>query len=93
MGLPPQCARATADCKPRRPRGCDRNGCSRLGAEWPPAWGDDLAAAYLNRGMTQEVGQDPEAALADWGLSRDLRATLLAALGDDSEQVEELLDW
>jgi hypothetical protein len=49
------------------------------------AWGNDLAAAYMNREMIQEVGQDPEAALADWGLGRDLRATLLAAQGDDAE--------
>jgi hypothetical protein len=54
-----------------------RQACEALEIDWPPAWGNDLAGTYMNRGMTQEAGQDPEAALADWALGRDLFAATL----------------
>ena len=50
---------------------------ARLGEDWPTAWGNDLAAAYMNRGMTHESAQEPETALADWETGLDLFAETL----------------
>ncbi|MDG4597045.1 MAG: hypothetical protein P9F75_15390, partial [Candidatus Contendobacter sp.] len=53
----------------------------QLGAEWPPAWANDLAGAYLNRGTARYAGQDLGGALADYGQAIELREALRRQLG------------
>ena len=53
----------------------------QLGAEWPPAWANDLAAAYLNRGNARRAGQDLSGALADYGQAIELMDALRQRLG------------
>jgi tetratricopeptide (TPR) repeat protein len=53
----------------------------RLGAEWPPAWANDLAKVYLNRGITRSDGNDLSGALTDYGQAIGLMEGLRQRLG------------
>ena len=55
-----------------------------LGERCPPAWRNDLAAAYMNRGNARQhaPGHGALAAIADYDAAIDIRLTLLEALGE-----------
>ena len=47
--------------------------------QWPPAWKNNLASAYVNRGVAQK-SENVEEAIADFGRAIDLRENLRAEL-------------
>ena len=52
----------------------------QLGAEWPPAWANDLAGVYIGRGITRDNGGDRTGALADFDRAVELRENLCTQL-------------
>jgi tetratricopeptide (TPR) repeat protein len=55
-----------------------------MGADWPPQWGNDLAKAYLNRGIAKRSvpGFGLGAAIDEFGEAIALMKALRTALGD-----------
>ena len=56
-----------------------------LGDDWPIPWRNDLASAFMNRGVARQVapGHGPAAAIADYDRAIELMLALRDALGDD----------
>ncbi len=54
---------------------------TRLGAEWPPTWGQSLAHAYTTRCVARYSGNDLTGALADYGTAIELMEELRIRLG------------
>jgi hypothetical protein len=56
-----------------------------LGDDWPVPWRNDLAAAFMNRGVAKQSapGHGPAAAIADYDRAIELMQVLRDALGDD----------
>ena len=51
--------------------------------QWPPAWANDLAGAYMNRGIARSAGQNLSGALADYDTAIALREALRIQLGTE----------
>ena len=56
-----------------------------LGDDWPVPWRNDLADAFMNRGVAKQSapGHGPAAAIADYDRAIELMQALRDALGDD----------
>ncbi len=57
-----------------------RDTLAAAGHAWPPAWQNDLAAAYVNRANAKSEAQGPAQALPDYDAAITLRETLRDAL-------------
>jgi hypothetical protein len=54
-----------------------RDTFARLGQDWPPAFQNDLASVYMNRGVALDSQGDLAGAVRDSGAAIELKTTLL----------------
>jgi tetratricopeptide (TPR) repeat protein len=54
-----------------------RDTLARLGQDWPPAFQNDLASVYVNRGVALDSQGDLAGAVRDYGAAIELMTTLL----------------